>query len=1469
MKKYGQIISKLRKKQGLTQEQLGKKLNVSYQAVSKWENDLSEPDLQTLEKLTEIFEISMSEFFDLVKNPEYIDNIEKVKEKENASESKNFIKTKPWFLVLGLGVLIVILSLCAFLIPVYYSSSKIYNIVDPSVFCITAEGTSTKQAGSGFFINNTGLAVTNYHVIENCNTGEIQLNNGKTYRIKSIIGCDEDKDIAIIQIDIKKSKGVKLGNSNKIKVGDVVYAIGYPESFQLGSVNSTFTQGIISKTSYNYKGQTYIQTTVDMTRGNSGGVLINQQGYVIGITTLMITNGLVDYMNMAIPINKINDVKRDINKSLSEYYEMHKTFCFYSDGEIIGRKNFKSGDKITKIEDPTKIGYTFGGWYTDSNFETLFDFDTPVVDQIACHAKWIPNKYTIRFDANGGEGTMDDVVATYDKQLTLPSNLFQLKHYNFMGWKQQESEVLFENCDNVKNLTTENNGLIILNALWKIQNYTIKFDGNNSNDGTMENITIEYDQKINLPSNQFTKTGYLFNGWNYNGQNYQDNQEVSKLCETEGIIELKANWKPISYTIKFTFENQSYNQTFVYDESKKLSPNSFSKEYFNFVGWSCVALAKNFKDEEEILNLTQLQGEVFTFVAQFQEYTYSIRYNPQHEIDLENSEIITYRYSQESAPSFMFRKTGYKFIHWIDDNGKIYERKYVVKNGVGTWTTTTFCKLSAIDKDIINFYAVWEEITYNVYYKYNLKTGTKYTDIGTKTYEEKFVLISPEYVDDGYEFLNWEIYSETYLKNETVSKLTWTNKSTVYIVAKYQPKQYVVNFNGNGEASGEMLPIYATFDQEVIIPKNSFIKDGYTFVGWQFNDKFYATTNIGIPISTYSDNITLTACWVENLKGEGTFENPYTIQTKKDLDTFAKLSTVNQFENCYVSLTNDIDCEYAKLNEISFAGTFEGNGHKLINVDYANGALFKENSGIIRNLSIENLKIEINNEDATQNTYIAGLVKYNKGYISSCCVKGSISVQSVGNITIYGLVGSTSGMLIYGQIEFCFTELNVDIMSDSNINTCKVYGFGGGNSYAVDYNYSILNLTANLKTVNNLTINSFGDKNNHSFSQANIDVKVDEVTNYNFNQTVSYYSDDSSIKLKIGGKSVPNLVETTQSLSNLKNKDWMENNLFKVKGVWVYDSEHLPTLSFTHQIIIDTQEQFIALNDSVLFGEYILNCDIDLSEKTYFSIRENYGVFNGNGHIIKNYTLKKNEYKNLYVLFQKNCGIIKNLGLENLDIDVTITKDTLGTAGLVYENYGIVNSCFVKGSISASNSGNVIAGGIVAISKGGKILNSYSDVSISATTTSNMLASCYAGGIVATGNAIVENCFSIKSVFSYAHYAKGETISAYGISGADGIVKNSFVLSDVTVSKYSSSGNFQIGGIGKEYENSFAYEWQTIKKLEEDLSFGNKSYEEFCSKSFLESLNFKLFISKEDLLENNNNVWIVSEKTLPKLWFEI
>lgn len=507
MKKYGSLIAKLRKKNNLTQAQLGEKLNISYQAVSKWENDLSEPDLVTIEKLADIFNITVSEFFDMANNPDKIYNTNSSITNNNISNTKpkfeftKIVKSKPWYLVAGLGCIILLLSLIVALVPIKYSSSQIYKMVDPSVFCITLETSSGKQAGTGFFINDKGLAVTNYHVIEGATSGKIQLNNGKKYNIKKVVGYDENLDIAIIQINIKKSKPVRLGNSNKVKVGETVYAIGYPDPFGLGSVDSTLTQGIISKKSYTFEGSTYIQTTVDITGGNSGGVLVNRQGKVIGIITCSLTDdsGSVDYMNMAIPINKIRSVKRDLNVSLNELVAMYKnyTVTFINDGKVYDSFTVNYNAQIGP-KGMSKTGYLFDGWYSDQQCTTQFDFSQRIKSNTTLYAKWTPIKYIIRFNSNGGSGQMTDMICEYDKEYTLPDNIFAFTHYDFKYWRIANKNY-YPNTTTFKNLTETNNYTFECSAYWELSKYKITYrDKENkiiqSHDLTMLNFpyTVSY-----------------------------------------------------------------------------------------------------------------------------------------------------------------------------------------------------------------------------------------------------------------------------------------------------------------------------------------------------------------------------------------------------------------------------------------------------------------------------------------------------------------------------------------------------------------------------------------------------------------------------------------------------------------------------------------------------------------------------------------------------------------------------------------------------------------------------------------------------------------------------------------------------------------------------------------------------------------------------------------------------------------
>jgi len=191
-----------------------------------------------------------------------------------------------------------------------------------------------KSLGSGFIIDKEGYIVTNNHVIEDADKIKVKLKNGKEFDAE-IAGRDPNTDIALIKIKSKNNlPALKLGDSDALKVGQWVVAIGSPFGLE-----HTVTAGIVSA-----KGRIigsgpyddFIQTDASINPGNSGGPLINMKGEVIGINTAIIASG--QGIGFAIPINhakKIVDQLKstgevtrgwlgvgiqDLNKELSEYY---------------------------------------------------------------------------------------------------------------------------------------------------------------------------------------------------------------------------------------------------------------------------------------------------------------------------------------------------------------------------------------------------------------------------------------------------------------------------------------------------------------------------------------------------------------------------------------------------------------------------------------------------------------------------------------------------------------------------------------------------------------------------------------------------------------------------------------------------------------------------------------------------------------------------------------------------------------------------------------------------------------------------------------------------------------------------------------------------------------------------------------------------------------------------------------------
>ena len=153
--------------------------------------------------------------------------------------------------------------------------------------------------GSGFLISKDGQVVTNYHVIKNGSSAVIKFPGGAFFLVDGVLASDKDRDVAIIKAHGNDFRALTLGNSDLLQVGEEVVAIGSPLSLE-----STVSNGIVSAIrTVEDEGRNFLQITVPISPGSSGGPLFNMSGKVVGITTSHIKDG--ENLNFAIPINDV------------------------------------------------------------------------------------------------------------------------------------------------------------------------------------------------------------------------------------------------------------------------------------------------------------------------------------------------------------------------------------------------------------------------------------------------------------------------------------------------------------------------------------------------------------------------------------------------------------------------------------------------------------------------------------------------------------------------------------------------------------------------------------------------------------------------------------------------------------------------------------------------------------------------------------------------------------------------------------------------------------------------------------------------------------------------------------------------------------------------------------------------------------------------------------------------------------
>lgn len=174
-----------------------------------------------------------------------------------------------------------------------------------TVYIIGRRVTTERRAGSGWIIDEDGIIVTNYHVVEGAKTISVTLDDGRTFTVNpNTIAADPLNDLAILKINAQNLPAVDIGDSSALKVGDWVVAIGNALGLGVSAKEGIVSRLDISLTVERQTIDKLIETSAAINPGNSGGPLVNMRGEVIGITSVKIASIGVEGLGYAISINE-------------------------------------------------------------------------------------------------------------------------------------------------------------------------------------------------------------------------------------------------------------------------------------------------------------------------------------------------------------------------------------------------------------------------------------------------------------------------------------------------------------------------------------------------------------------------------------------------------------------------------------------------------------------------------------------------------------------------------------------------------------------------------------------------------------------------------------------------------------------------------------------------------------------------------------------------------------------------------------------------------------------------------------------------------------------------------------------------------------------------------------------------------------------------------------------------------------
>ena len=466
-----------------------------------------------------------------------------------------------------------------------------------------------------------------------------------------------------------------------------------------------------------------------------------------------------------------------ITKDITLYavYEINKyTVTYINEGIEYHKETAEYGSVVTSIQNPTKEGYTFTGWYTKDNEKVSYPIT--VTENITLYSKYEINSYKVSY-YNEGKKYIDDQKINYGENALKPNTNPSKIGYTFKYWSIKENGEEYE-------FSTKITKDINLYAVYEINKYTVTY----INEGVEYHKETAFYGSVITSIQDPTKEGYTFIGW-YN----ENNEKVTHPITVTENITLHSKYEINTYTVSFYHNNEKYveDQKVNYGESAVKPSIDPTKEDYNFSGWVIKGTNNKYDFTSKVTKNIELES---SFTAK---PTYTVTFKIGNEEILTENVIEGHKVTSKEAPY----KKGYLFDKWYSDEGLTIENNF--------------------DEKIMN--------NKTIYGKYNENKHTvTYINEGTTYYTEevldRFTAKGPS------ENPSKEGYTFKYFSKDKKVAFDYNAEITenITLYAVYEINKYTVTYINEGSEYHKEELTYKSKHEKIEDP----FKTGYTFTGW-------------------------------------------------------------------------------------------------------------------------------------------------------------------------------------------------------------------------------------------------------------------------------------------------------------------------------------------------------------------------------------------------------------------------------------------------------------------------------------------------------------------------------------------------------------------------------------------------------------------------------------------------------------